>query len=150
MDELNVRPNEKTPIMATDTNTFQFRPSHTRIRWIVVGMFLLGLPVAGLMHFTPVEGHMDPLKWKVKVFGTGVWMLWLLRAAWHTMPNILRISLWVISSVWHSLFVPLFPFALFHPIPAYLAIHCLLMLALSLHLLRYDRASESPPSTNDH
>ena len=45
MDELNVRPNEKTPIMATDTNTFQFRPSHTRIRWIVVGFVFTALEV---------------------------------------------------------------------------------------------------------
>lgn len=139
----------KFTAMATETNTLPLRPSQKRIRWIVVSMFLLGLPVAGLMHLTPVEGHMDSLLWKVKVFGTVVWLLWLLRSAWHTMPNMLRILLWTISSAWHALFIPLFPFALFHPIPAYLAIHCLLMLGLSLHLLRDDRTFESSHSTND-
>lgn len=104
------------------------------VRWIVTGMFLLGIPVAVLFL---IQG--EPLPWNALRYGTVIWLLWLLRLGWSNMPDWIRMIIWSVSFIWHLLFVPLFLYAMLFPITRYLMAHCLVMLGCSALLLLVDR-----------
>lgn len=111
-----------------------------RLRMIVMAMFVSGIPVAILLY-SQLFYHSGtyPINRSTVLVGTFIWLLWLWRLLWEKMPRSFRVILWTITLIWNVQFIRLFPLAIFYPMPLLLMLHCMLIVAFSVGLIRFDR-----------
>jgi len=112
--------------------------SERQLQKVILGMFLAGLPFGVLTIYGLIR---EPSDWMAGALIPGVliWGSWLLRFFFPEMPRIFRIIIWSVSSVWHALLMPLCILGMLVWFGWYFAIHCFVMLGLSLKLITEDR-----------
>lgn len=112
--------------------------SERQLRKVILGMFLGGLPFGGLTIYGLIREPSDRMVGAL-IPGVLIWGSWFLRFFLPEMPRIFRIIIWSASSVWHALLMPLCILGMLVWFGWYFAIHCFVMLGLSLKLITEDR-----------